>query len=65
VALHVERDRIARELEQARVVALNQGNIAADPNRPLREYTAPKADEIHLEYTTSDILVEEYQIPPV
>jgi hypothetical protein len=34
-----------------------------NPNRPLRDFTAPKADEIQLGYTAPNILAEEYQIP--
>jgi hypothetical protein len=32
-----------------------------DPNRPLRDFTAPRADEIQLGYITLNILAEEYQ----
>jgi hypothetical protein len=53
------------ELEQARENTFQrQNNSAADVNRSLRDFTAPRAYEIHLGYTAFNINVEEYQIPP-
>jgi Retrotransposon gag protein len=37
--------------------------VEDNPNRPLRNFTAPKADEIQLGHTAPNILTEEYQIP--
>jgi hypothetical protein len=52
---------LTARLEQAQVV--NRDRVAGDPNLPLRDYTAPRADKIHLGYTAPNILAEEYQIP--
>ena len=63
--LQRERDRMANELEQLRAAAAErQNHEAADANRPLRDFTAPRAEEIHLGYTAPTINAEEYQIPP-
>jgi hypothetical protein len=61
--LQQKRDQMATELYCLRETALNrENNEAADANRPLRDFTAPRADEIHLKYTTPTINAEEYQI---
>ncbi|XP_078169978.1 uncharacterized protein LOC144564267 [Carex rostrata] len=63
--LQRERDRMANELQRLRVAAVErENNEAADANRPLRDFTAPRAEEIHLGYTAPTINAEEYQIPP-
>ncbi|XP_078174454.1 uncharacterized protein LOC144568098 [Carex rostrata] len=63
--LQRERDRMANELQRLRAAAVErENNEAADANRPLRDFTAPRAEEIHLGYTTPTINAEEYQIPP-
>jgi hypothetical protein len=53
----------ARIAELTGIINANAAN-RVDPNRPLREYTAPRADDIHLGYTTPDIRADEYQINP-
>ena len=64
-ALQRERDRMANELERLRAANVERENHeAADANRPLRDFTAPRAEEIHLGYTAPTINAEEYQIPP-
>jgi hypothetical protein len=54
---------------QARIAALTtpleqanhyRANVEDNPNRPLRDFTTPKADEIQLGYTALNILAEEY-----
>ena len=63
--LQRERDRMANELERLRAANVERENHeAADANRPLRDFTAPRAEEIHLGYTAPTINAEEYQIPP-
>jgi septal ring factor EnvC (AmiA/AmiB activator) len=63
--LQRERDRMANELQRLRAANVERENHeAADANRPLRDFTAPRAEEIHLGYTTPTINAEEYQIPP-
>jgi hypothetical protein len=64
VTLHAEQDRMAQELEIARAAAHNRPQLVDDPNCPLRDYTAPRADEIRLGYTAPNILTKEYQISP-
>ena len=62
--LQREWDQIANELQRLRAAAIErENNEAADANRPLRDFTAPRAEEIHLGYTTPTINAEEYQIP--
>ncbi|XP_078163505.1 uncharacterized protein LOC144558538 [Carex rostrata] len=63
--LQRERDRMANELQRLRAANQERENLeAADANRPLRDFTAPRAEEIHLGYTAPTINAEEYQIPP-
>ncbi|XP_078162883.1 uncharacterized protein LOC144558051 [Carex rostrata] len=63
--LQRERDRMANELQCLRAVALErENNEVADANRPLRDFTAPRAEEIHLGYMAPTINAEEYQISP-
>jgi hypothetical protein len=45
------------ELENANALG---GNNNMDLNRPLREYTAPQADGIHLGYAVPNIRAEEF-----
>jgi Retrotransposon gag protein len=60
--LQTRIDALTARLEQAQ--AVNRDRVAGDPNRPLRDYTSLRVDEIHLGYTAPNILAEEYQIPP-
>ena len=63
--LQRERDQMAAELRRLRAAAVErENNKVADANRPLRDFTAPRAEEIHLGYTAPTINAEEYQIPP-
>ncbi|XP_078169258.1 uncharacterized protein LOC144563653 [Carex rostrata] len=63
--LQRERDQMAHELQLLRAAAVDrQNNEVADANRPLRDFTAPRAEKIHLGYTAPTINAEEYQIPP-
>jgi hypothetical protein len=59
--LQARIDALTAQLEQANC---NHANMEDNPNHPLRDFTAPKADEIQLGYTAPSILAEEYQIPP-
>jgi hypothetical protein len=63
VVLRAERDRISNELKQTKAVVLRrQNNLVVDVSHPLRDFTASRADEIHLGYVTPNINAEEYQI---
>ncbi|XP_078167155.1 uncharacterized protein LOC144561923 [Carex rostrata] len=56
---------MTNELQRLRTAAVErENNEAADANRPLRDFTAPRAEKIHLGYTAPTINAEEYQIPP-
>ena len=35
-----------------------------DPNRPIKDYTAPRADAIQFGYTVPNVMADEYQISP-
>jgi Retrotransposon gag protein len=58
--LQLKITALTAQLEQAN---RNRANVEDNPNRPLRNFTAPKADEIQLGHTAPNILTEEYQIP--
>jgi hypothetical protein len=50
---------MTNELEQARVATFQrQNNPTADANCPLRDFTTPRADEIHLGYAAPNINAE-------
>jgi hypothetical protein len=61
IDLQARIDALTTQLEQAN---RNRANMEENPNHPLRDFTAPKDDEIQLGYTAPSILAEEYQIPP-
>ena len=58
-AMRVERDRLMRENEE-----LRQRAVAYDPNKPLREYTAPRPETIQLGYQRPTINANQFTLPP-
>ena len=67
MSIHGEEEDLAtlqaRVAELTEIINANAAN-RVDPNRPLREYTAPRADDIHLGYRAPEIRADEYQINP-
>ena len=61
-AMRVEHKRMKAELEELRREAANN-NKQFDPNRPLRDFTAPDPETIQLGYQRPNIC-QPYQIPP-
>ena len=61
-AMREEHDRMRAEIEELRRIAA-EANRQFDPNRPLRDFTAPDPETIHLGYPRPNI-GHPYQIPP-